>query len=72
MYLLAACTELGIENLETLLISLPDKHHTLESLQTVWQTLESLVESEKIYSIGTADLDKPQLEELYEWAKVRI
>lgn len=43
---------------------------TLEHLQPAWEQLEALVRSQKIAAIGTSDLDKDLLEQLYNWAQV--
>ena len=43
---------------------------TLASLQPVWEELEALVRSQLIAAIGTSDLDKDLLEQLYNWAQV--
>ena len=70
MYYFTACAELGVQHLEKVLLSLPYKQWSFDDLQRVWEKLENLVKCEKIYSIGVADLDKSQLEQLYEWATV--
>uniref|UniRef100_A0A8C1ZP84 GCS light chain n=1 Tax=Cyprinus carpio TaxID=7962 RepID=A0A8C1ZP84_CYPCA len=44
---------------------------TLTHLQPLWEELESLVHSQKIAAIGTSDLDKTLLEQLYNWAQVK-
>ena len=44
---------------------------SLEHLQPYWEELENLVQSKKIVAIGTSDLDKTQLEQLYQWAQVK-
>lgn len=43
---------------------------TLAHLQPAWEELEALVRSQKIAAIGTSDLDKDLLEQLYNWAQV--
>lgn len=43
---------------------------TLTHLQPLWEELEGLVISKKIAAIGTSDLDKSLLEQLYNWAQV--
>lgn len=51
--------------------SLPEgEAQTLTHLQPLWEELESLVQSQKIAAIGTSDLDKTLLEQLYNWAQV--
>ncbi|CAG5861224.1 glutamate--cysteine ligase regulatory subunit [Menidia menidia] len=44
---------------------------TLAHLQPAWEELEALVKSRKIAAIGTSDLDKDLLEQLYNWAQVK-
>ncbi|KFP57902.1 Glutamate--cysteine ligase regulatory subunit, partial [Cathartes aura] len=44
---------------------------SLEYLQPYWQELENLVQNKKIVAIGTSDLDKTLLEQLYLWAQVK-
>lgn len=43
---------------------------TLAHLQPAWEELEALVRSQQIAAIGTSDLDKDLLEQLYNWAQV--
>lgn len=43
---------------------------TLAHLQPAWEELEALVRCQQIAAIGTSDLDKDLLEELYNWAQV--
>lgn len=43
----------------------------MEHLQPYWEELENLVQNKKIVAIGTSDLDKTQLEQLYQWAQVK-
>ena len=45
---------------------------TLDIIRPYWEVLEDLVHKEVILSLGMADLDKTLLEELYNWAEVRI
>lgn len=42
----------------------------LAHLQPAWEELEALVRSQRIVAIGTSDLDKDLLEQLYNWAQV--
>nr|XP_009302077.1 glutamate--cysteine ligase regulatory subunit isoform X1 [Danio rerio] len=68
-----ACLSLGVSQLDSVIIappSLPEgESQTLTHLQPLWQELESLVQSQKIAAIGTSDLDKTLLEQLYNWAQ---
>lgn len=43
---------------------------SLAHLQPAWEELEALVRSQRIAAIGTSDLDKDMLEQLYNWAQV--
>ncbi len=63
-------SELDVSTIETVLLSVPEKQRNMDVIKPVWQTLESLVAEEKVFSLGTCDLDKNQLEELYSLAKV--
>ncbi|XP_067085869.1 glutamate--cysteine ligase regulatory subunit [Osmerus mordax] len=70
-----ACVTLGVSQLDSVIIappSLPDGEvQTLAHLQPCWEELEALVRSHKIAAIGTSDLDKDLLEQLYNWAQVK-
>ncbi len=61
-----------MDAVETVLVSVPDSSQSrLEQVQPIWKTLETAVERENVYSLGVADFfSQPELEELYEWAKV--
>ena len=65
-------SELGISSIETVLVSLPKGKNDLVNIQPIWTELEELVDQEKVFSLGTSDLDRDTLEELYNWAKVRF
>lgn len=66
---------LGVSQLDSVIIAPPPLPEgetlTLAHLQPLWTQLEKIVQSQKAASIGTSDLDKTQLEELYNWAQVR-
>ncbi|XP_030640309.1 glutamate--cysteine ligase regulatory subunit isoform X2 [Chanos chanos] len=70
-----ACLSLGVSQLDSVIIApppLPDgESQTLSHLQPLWVELEELVQSQKIAAIGTSDLDKTLLEQLYNWAQVK-
>lgn len=70
----SACLSLGVSQLDSVIIAPPPlpegEAQTLTHLQPLWQELESLVQSQKIAAIGTSDLDKTLLEQLYNWAQV--
>ena len=71
-----ACHSLGVSQLDSVIIApppLPDgDNQTLEHLQPLWAELEGLVRSNKVTAIGTSDLDKTILEQLYNWAQVHL
>ncbi|KAG7272146.1 hypothetical protein CRUP_010215 [Coryphaenoides rupestris] len=70
-----ACQTLAVSQLDSVIIvprGLPDgEAQTLAHLQPAWEELEALVRSQKIAAIGTSDLDKDLLEQLYKWSQVK-
>uniref|UniRef100_A0A8C2R792 GCS light chain n=1 Tax=Capra hircus TaxID=9925 RepID=A0A8C2R792_CAPHI len=68
-----ACSVLGVAQLDSVIIASPPIEDgvnlSLEHLQPYWEELQNLVQSKKIVAIGTSDLDKTQLEQLYQWAQ---
>ena len=62
---------LGVTFIESLILSVPEEHTSLEYLKPLWSTLEEQVEANRVYSLGISDLSKSQLEELFGWAKVQ-
>lgn len=70
-----ACVTLAVSQLDSVIIApcgLPEGDtQTLNHLQPCWEELEALVRSQKIAAIGTSDLDKDLLEQLYNWAQVK-
>ncbi|MGH0132808.1 UNVERIFIED_CONTAM: hypothetical protein FKN15_050672 [Acipenser sinensis] len=70
----SACSTLGVSQLDSVMIAPPPLPEgvslTLEHLQPYWEELENLLQSHKIAAIGTSDLDKPLLEQLYMWAQL--
>uniref|UniRef100_A0A8B9FH59 GCS light chain n=1 Tax=Amazona collaria TaxID=241587 RepID=A0A8B9FH59_9PSIT len=70
-----ACSALGVAQLDSVIIAPPPVEDgtsfSLEYLQPYWQELENLVQNNKIVAIGTSDLDKTLLEQLYLWAQVK-
>ncbi|KAM9326687.1 glutamate--cysteine ligase regulatory subunit [Gastrophryne carolinensis] len=70
-----ACSTLAVSQLDSVIIVPPPMEDgvilTLEHLQPYWRELESLVQDSKVVAIGTSDLDKPLLEQLYLWAQVK-
>ncbi|XP_051757887.1 glutamate--cysteine ligase regulatory subunit isoform X2 [Ctenopharyngodon idella] len=71
----SACLSLGVSQLDSVIIAPPPlpegEAQTLTHLQPLWEELESLVQSQKIAAIGTSDLDKALLEQLYNWAQIK-
>lgn len=63
-----------MSQLDSVIIAPPalpeEESQTLANLQPAWRELEGLVQSHKIATIGTSDLDKELLEQLYNWAQV--
>ncbi|NWV28286.1 GSH0 ligase, partial [Origma solitaria] len=70
-----ACSALGVAQLDSVIIAPPPVEDgtnlSLEYLQPYWKELENLVQNKKIVAIGTSDLDKTLLEQLYLWAQVK-
>ncbi|KAM4021809.1 glutamate--cysteine ligase regulatory subunit [Anomaloglossus baeobatrachus] len=70
-----ACSTLAVTQLDSVIIAPPPLEDgitlTLEHLQPYWRELESLVQDNKVVAIGTSDLDKPLLEQLYLWAQIK-
>ncbi|KAG8555634.1 hypothetical protein GDO81_017767 [Engystomops pustulosus] len=70
-----SCATLDIAQLDSVIIAPPPLEDgavlTLEHLEPYWRELESLVQDKKVVAIGTSDLDKPLLEQLYLWAQVK-
>lgn len=44
----------------------------MANLQPAWEELTALVRNQQIAAIGTSDLDKDLLEQLYNWADVSV
>ncbi|XP_061680868.1 glutamate--cysteine ligase regulatory subunit [Syngnathoides biaculeatus] len=70
-----ACQTLAVSQLDSVIIAprrlLDSDDQTLAPLQPAWEELEALVRSQRIAAIGTSDLDKDLLEQLYNWAQVK-
>uniref|UniRef100_A0A667W809 Glutamate--cysteine ligase regulatory subunit n=1 Tax=Myripristis murdjan TaxID=586833 RepID=A0A667W809_9TELE len=70
-----ACQTLAVSQLDSVIIAPPGllegDSQTLTHLQPAWEELEALVRSQRIAAIGTSDLDKDLLEQLYNWAQVK-
>ncbi|XP_037326403.2 glutamate--cysteine ligase regulatory subunit isoform X2 [Pungitius pungitius] len=69
------CQALAVSQLDSVIIAPPwpldGEGRSLAHLQPSWKELEALVRSQKIAAIGTSDLDKDLLEQLYNWAQVK-
>lgn len=69
------CQTLAVSQLDSVIIAPPwpleSETQSLAHLQPAWEELEALVRSQKIAAIGTSDLDKDLLEQLYNWAQVK-
>ncbi|XP_038649793.1 glutamate--cysteine ligase regulatory subunit isoform X1 [Scyliorhinus torazame] len=70
-----ACSALSVSQLDSVIIAPPPLEDgaslSLSHLQPYWEELETLVQSQSIVAIGTSDLDKVLLEQLYQWAQVK-
>lgn len=73
---LKACQTLGVSQLDSVIIAPPGSREgdsqSLADLQPAWEALEALVRNQQIAAIGTSDLDKDLLEQLYNWADVSV
>lgn len=69
-----ACQTLALSQLDSVIIAPPwlmeGDSQTLAHLQPAWEELEALVRNQQVAAIGTSDLDKDLLEQLYNWAQV--
>eukprot|EP00918_Siedleckia_nematoides_P034763 GHVU01075563.1.p1 GENE.GHVU01075563.1~~GHVU01075563.1.p1 ORF type:complete len:289 (+),score=44.68 GHVU01075563.1:49-867(+) len=63
--------KLEVSHIETVLLSVPDSLKDLDRILSLWQRLEQLVSEEKVFSIGVCDLNKQQLQQLYDMAQVK-
>ncbi|XP_030582526.1 glutamate--cysteine ligase regulatory subunit [Archocentrus centrarchus] len=70
-----ACQTLAVSQLDSVIIAPPGPlegdSQSLAHLQPAWEELEALVRSKQIAAIGTSDLDKDLLEQLYNWAQIK-
>lgn len=66
--------EFNITFIETVILVLSeleeDEEVSLFVIQSYWEVLEEMVEGERVLFFGIVDLNKEQLEELYNWVKV--
>lgn len=66
--------ELNVTFIETVLLALPvfddEDELTLDLIKPYWTCMESLVDSDKVLSLGIADLNKDMLQQLYTWSRV--
>ncbi|XP_054459412.1 glutamate--cysteine ligase regulatory subunit [Anoplopoma fimbria] len=69
------CQTLAVSQLDSVIIAPPwpleGDRQSLAHLQPAWEELEALVRSQRIAAIGTSDLDKEMLEQLYNWSQVK-
>ncbi|XP_011403973.1 PREDICTED: glutamate--cysteine ligase regulatory subunit-like [Amphimedon queenslandica] len=66
--------ELGINAVDTLILAPPScqgQDKTMENIQKLWKGVEESAMQKKMSVVGVADLDKKELEELFNWAKVK-
>jgi len=64
--------ELGVSAVDVLLVSVPvTKDLDFASFQPVWEAMEALYDNESAFTIGVADFNQDQLEQLYNWAKIK-
>ncbi|XP_073244894.1 glutamate--cysteine ligase regulatory subunit-like isoform X2 [Porites lutea] len=70
---ISAMCELGVESVETLFLALPEMsgEDAFEVLKGFWEEMEFLSDSGYIKDLGVCDLDKPTLEKLYQWARIK-
>ncbi|XP_076009637.1 glutamate--cysteine ligase regulatory subunit [Genypterus blacodes] len=70
-----ALQTLAVSQLDSVILAPPlltdGDHQTLAHFQPAWEELEALVRNQQIAAIGTSDLDKDLLEQLYNWAQVK-
>lgn len=74
LWCLEARQTLGVSQLDSVIIApsgcREGDSQSLADLQPAWEELEALVRNQQIAAIGTSDLDKDLLEQLYNWAHV--
>ena len=69
-----ALSELGLTTVNTLILAFPPSPTadvTLDKMKPLWEGVESLLRDGVTNEVGTADLDKGQFEQLYQWAAVK-
>ena len=69
--LLPVRSELGVDYLDTLLISFPPGT-SAEAVQSVWSQVERTVNDSQTINAGVCDMDKNELSALYDFAQVRV
>ena len=66
--------ELGLSSVDYVIIQFPPlpigEDFPLDKAKNVWKAVEEIVKEGATPVVGTADLDKTQLESLYSWAEV--
>jgi len=63
--------DLGVASVETVILSVPESMHSYDELKDLWKSLEAEVDAHRVYSLGVSDLNKAQLEELYNTVHVK-
>lgn len=64
-------SHLGVNMIDSLIVSVENSQITLLQIQPLWTVLEDFVLKEKLGTIGFSDLDTNLLRNLYEWAKIK-
>lgn len=62
-------TSLGVNYVDSLLVSYPADTPT-EDIQSVWTHVEECITDASVVNAGVCDMDKNELETLYNWAQV--
>ena len=69
-----AFSELGISHVNTIVLAFPSQPSselTLDHMTPIWKEAETFFHQGVAKEVGVADLDKDQLEELYNWATLK-
>ena len=64
-------SDLGVTYIDNLLISFPSETSN-ECIQDVWLEVENCITDGSVLQGGVADMDKNELQVLYEWARVSV
>lgn len=66
--------ELGLSQVNSVILafpSTPNMELTLDHMKPIWKEAEMLFQEGVAREVGVADLNKDQLEELYNWASLK-